>query len=166
MTRKSQQNPTPVLNGVNVHRIKDVTIGQLFEILGYIRKFWILIIGFGGICYAAFTYFASSTALEILKCEADRRVDVERQRSTIKLLKRERTDYSNQQAILFRLQTVLVKIQAKNPDGSLDIYKLEDQLNELFGGAKKEIEEIDKKLNTADEDLEAAESYVKACKTS
>lgn len=149
--------------GKSARSIKNVTFGQFFEFIDYIKKFWVLFIAVGSAIYVAVTYFATSEAVEKLDCQAERRILEERHRSSITLLEQQKEGFSNQQTSLLKLQTILLEIQISNPNVGLDLTNLKNQMKVLIDDAELEEKEKSKEIEKAKKDLKVAEATVKSC---
>jgi len=153
-TKEDEDVPAP---------IKDVTLGQLFDSIEYIKQLWPIFIGIALLVGGSIKYFAPYSELVKIKCEADNRVFEMKNNAGLAILEREQTDYLRQQTSLRELQTILLKIQINNPSSKLDLSLLEGEIDKLVVQAEKRENKLKEEIKSARKDLDKAQEKVNSC---
>jgi hypothetical protein len=141
--------------------IKDVTLGQLGDVVDLLKKFWAVLAAAVLLGYGALTYFATASALHKLACQSERRPLEERQRSAMSLLNAQKTDLVNQQVNLLNLKALLLEIQVANP--SVQLSPLKDRMDKIIDAARIEVKVKDEELRKAELDLKTLSQSIESC---
>ncbi len=144
--------------------IKEVTLGQLFDILDYLKQFWLLIVSLAALVMFLVQYVAPNSAIKKLECEAENRAIKMENISSLALLEREKTGYLREQTRLRELQTMLLKIQLKNKESKLDLSMLDTEIEKLVTQALDNENRISDDIKDAKDNLKKAVSQVKSCR--
>lgn len=146
--------------------VKHFTIGQVFELFDYLKKFWLLLVGFLGVLFFLHGYVASNRSVEILECKLKFQLIAAQNNTTVAFLERERSENFKESARLSQLQTILAKAQLKNKAAGLDLEELDQKLEELSADAIAREDELKGEIADANDDhkraLDAADQCPKA----
>lgn len=145
------------------HEVKNITLGQVFDSIEYIKKLWPILAGIVLLIGVSIKYFAPYSELEKVRCEAENRVFEMKSNSGLAILEREQTEYLRQQKSLRELQTIMLKIQMKNPGSKLDLSVLESEIDKLVMQAENKESEIKKEIQSARDDVTQAQDKVNSC---
>lgn len=142
---------------------KDWKLSDLMQIIEWLVKLWPLVLVLGVVSLGAVKYFATSTALDKLTCESEKRDIEQRTRSGIVVLTSEKTSFVQQRTNLLKLQTLLLEIQAANKAAKLDLSALKQKMDKLVDEATAEEKEKIEAIKIASKDLESATQAVRDC---
>lgn len=155
--------PTPEGPGSSGWSLKKLTIEDLGALVDYVKKFWSVAVAGVAALYLGAGYFATSSAVKRVECQAKARAVGSTQEAAVVVLNSDLANSIKAQKTLVELKMLVLQVQSASTRDTVDLRPVIDRLTQLID--KEAAEESEKKqtLQSATRALDELRQQVDKC---